>query len=720
MLGFKTCVLDKIHFILNEVCPNLNIRFENIKSFDSLRCTLPRLILIISMMIQGCNMTSSKIYSCIPASKILTDKYIMFDKEYLKRNRNVFNDIVQKNFVKMNDFSASKQTMIKIYIIMSHVIDKWDKWIGIEENIDELVKNCVKIIECFTAIINAPNQKTAPSLLFYIKDCILSMSILHDVFREKKYTNAFDKNTCEIHNIKDLFYFLEAGFCHCLLLEEIVKKNKNLIDVIDSEFGKIPNHILGFKKPDFLNLKNIKNIDIFSAFCILCRFSFTMRKLFIITDIINSSQSETNINIFNSEYLVNILSIPNFLIENLIRFGEHGIKELYYKEKTNIIKATPGNICEFSINEKIRLSYLKEFFAHILFDKLYLYSGQCYILFALNYYSPKTSNGVLKKILSNMTYKKNFNSNLMYFINMLRRLKYNAPHIRELDKIPPFCSISYNERINFFQKEFGVNIVPEKMQDVFSMMAGSVTLKYSPIDKKGNSNLITDDVLILINIFINKYIVDKCTVMQNQEESEKNDLQRNTIIEYIFICIKTIINQNMYNKVSKMDCEIEKDIFDYGLANDSYVTYFISVSLEYLVNMIIEFVTKEEKSKTESDENEKSDGKLKVKDEIFIPSCMDDLKKTQKNAHKQQGRDKFINKTEVSLIIFFFDVISLFNVLNNVVQSNTKLMTTNLSSFRKLFIAKLAKHIDVAHLKWPYIFQDDIVSPDIEKKSTAS
>lgn len=187
-------------------------------------------------------------------------------------------------------------------------------------------------------------------------------------------------------------------------------------------------------------------------------------------------------------------------------------------------------------------------------------------------------------------------------------------------------NMSYKEKIEFHEKHFNVDILPKRFWKHFYNLGGGILLDRILINKNGCSNLQSKYFLQCINTWIYKY-----TINAKKNKTMKWDDNRSEIIMYMLNYFKIFLDAN---KTEIVGCNDINDNIIHGnheLKNNEYLFSYEMYSVNTLASKIM----------------------------------------------------KLNDQRETRMAIYFFDVISLFNVLNNFWDFDTKVIISKMAMLRK-------------------------------------
>lgn len=310
----------------------------------------------------------------------------------------------------------------------------------------------------------------------------------------------------------------------------------------------------------------------------------------------------------------------------------------YLKKKYHLRGSTD------KINNDLRLKMTIKTFQLVYNKCLFMHSLQCYLLFAINFYSKEIYDLGMITDLMNVMLKDNTKTDgeiLKYFSQFVH--KVNKMDLKLMISPETFYTKEasfYDKNIRLLQQECGFGFIPKNFYSYFQKMAGILTINFLKIDMNKEYNLVTDEVLVCLNDFIDDNIY---------KNSHKCDIERNRILKNMIAFYGNFLYSTKNTKA------LEKHI----------LRPFILSQYKSNNNTIIEFYSC-----------------------LSIDSIVDDIAKL-----------KDIN--EAKIMIFFFDIILLYDLLSGLRRYTLKRAVINVSNLRKVFISKLSEYFPERDLYWP-------------------
>lgn len=566
-------------------------------------------------------------------------KFTVFDKDFLKRNAIAIGERLENSHLFQGKDDNLSDSIIKLFIYKTDVINQWDKLINTTIYSNELICFCEKSLKQLNS-----RQSTNETVNNDIKNGIicltkfkaallnaevnLSLNPQHSTNSDSTPFLFGDKEVDSLENFQNYLLDFIKNIAYC------------------SNISAMFSHVR--------YIKCLKKLETFPAFIILSEVLFLFTKVQCILEMDPYfSKKITN------DYILAIQNLNlNSEFTNLFYNISHIIKLIKLYGRNNSIK----DKCHYlqprfeymlmrldDVSRRhenfIRLVTLK-IMPRIYFSHMYLYSVQCYILFAMNFYSSQVFNkGLIGKILQIATGDQPTYDLKKPFSEYLEKLSNNKIKLLILPRNPRDREDScYEKNIKLFEECFEVKIASKKNQKSLRRLAGVICFDCTNIDNNGNSGIVLKYFLICLKSFIYDQIADIIP-----KQSEYYDLHRDMILEYIIWLIKVFREDNKNVIADGKKCNKIFGHVLYRKIDDKYIHYHVDLSLDILVNKI----------------------------------------------------STFIDREEVKLIVFVYDIVCLFHILSSYRTDDVPILIRNLALLRKCFIEKLSVYFNTNDLKWP-------------------
>lgn len=584
-------------------------------------------------------------------------EFLLFDTAYLKNNVTALNLREGEFGSGKHDEESIDEKICDIFIFQYAVIDDWNRLLKSDEHKQMIISYCdMAMIEIKNIIMN--DQSKDSLLINCLIDCCIDCLIkLKDVLRNdgtpiedgqsslmqpNPQLNVFEGMIVQEKNIAtelvgvpqvaDAFeYENNVDDPHQKNIQDVYTKIKNSI----AKLNILKSHNI---LDAFSVLKELINLIASSARMVYVIFSLNSVPPFTFADIqrLRNEFIKLHLGSKMNKIFSNMLYI-NYLIMNYAsatNFEANYVKQLESLKERHEIHGTTEEV-----NERLNQVIKANVFTRICIKHQRVYSIQCFLLFAINFFNESIFNKqIIKEILDLISNdEKCTNENLLKcFCAFLYQVDKTEVELQAVKRVAPKgFEDDFKDVFNTYNEFHNIYMVPEEYYRHFKRIAGAISIKPVVITQDGTVNLTTDKLLSCLNFLINHHI------MPIGYENSGCCLKRNRILQHII----DFSGQVFLNANSKKEIDEVAILSHYQyIEDDGYFQCFYLSSIDVIVGDII----------------------------------------------------KLNDINEARLMIFYFDFISLFDTLS--ISGYTSI---NIIRVRKVFIDKLSKKYNKEELCWP-------------------